>query len=260
MKKLVFIMNAVFLILLILMQGCTSIVLDKAKGEKRLERYSLQSARLNNQKFLICILDETIPKEQERELFLEVPIDIVIYKNYGVIDYQQRKIFEIEDNSKERSSIEEYDISIQARHGCQEMNDNGISLEVIKSPNDIATNDALRFTGERIKEMIEKDQPFIIFEQYPVYDTNAISGTYLCDTSLLQPCLLLVTAPKVEFYSGNDVTLNVPYNLRIISISKLFKEHEENPLWYGLIPITMPLDIIGIGFLIWMSPLIPSIH
>lgn len=251
-------MNAVFLILLILIQGCTPIVLDKAKGEKRLERYSLQGARLSNQKFLICILDETIPKEQERELFLEVPIDIITYKNYGVIDYQKRKIFEIEDNSKERSSVEEYDISIQARHGCQEMNGNGISLEIIKSPRDIATNDALRFTGGRIKEMIEKNQPFIIFEQHPVYDTNANSGTYLCDTSLLQPCLLLITSPKLEIYSGNDVNINVPYSLRIISINKLFKEHEENPLWYGLIPITIPLDIIGISFFIWMSPLIPS--
>ncbi len=251
-------MKIFFLIFLLgAIQGCTLKVISMAKDEKTIERYDIEGGWINDsaQEFLVCISDRSNSSKNNRFL-LRIPKNRL--EKSPSVAFQYRYVYDINERNKPRSSIEVYDLFISVEYGCDVDKESLSSLRIIKSPTDLASHDVLSFSGPKIEEMTSKNQLFVVFDEYPVYDSALDPLSYLCDTDSLQPCMLIAFGennnrdPGVIKLGGGQVGYS------IFSVSKINQIGRGNPLWYTLIPITLPLDVLGGAFLLWMAPVLPK--
>lgn len=174
-----------------------------------------------------------------------------------MVDYDKREVIELinqphwwSDSYKERNDIQVYDLSIIAESTCDDAK-NLKSFQILTSPSDISSKNALGFNGKIIENMIQKTQPFLIFVPDPEpnvfrYPTQQSA----CQIHQGHPCLLIIN-PLVN-KSNIKQTDNIKSSnvSEILSVNEIVWTSEKKPIWYLAVPFSFALDITIAGTLL----------
>lgn len=255
-----------FILSLIHLQGCyTPYVIDKARGINPVSygiesawrgintvSYRIESAWIDskNQEFLLCLLDKTgFHKNKIDHFLIRIPKDIVNAGGNDYIDYDRRGVSKLSGETNwlgfssytDREDILVYDLNITVNNSCNSAPTNLKKLDVIEPSQKMDFKEALSFTGSLIDEKIKTYEPFAVFVADPVYDDTLSDSIYICEKSLKQPCLYLLS--KSTNYSEGEVGRSInKSSLELLSVYRLVWESDKQPLWYIALPFSIAID------------------
>jgi hypothetical protein len=250
------------------LQGCvTPKVLDLAEGKDKTEvpvTADVESAWRNptSQEYVICMKDYMQKQDKKRARFtLRIPENLIPEKlvnegESGFIKFSKRSVLEIDSEDfkysrpgKERDSVQVYHLTLPVETGCDTPNPQWAKLQLLRAPKDIDTNDAMLFRGEKLRQIIARQQPFAIISS-PISDRTAITPELfqepqlsVCNKITSGTCLQLVTKPQVHVFGDPQFSYS-----EILIPDQLIWSYNPKTAWYWALPFAVIADTVVVVF------------
>lgn len=183
---------------------------------------------------------------------LTIPKDTVSSHSSDHIQFSQRIVTELNPekrhwwnaNYRTRTDVKVYDLTITVNYHCTKPKDSWQKIQIIQSPNDLASKEAMLFKGQTITQMISRKLPFMVFvNETPTF----VEPENLCKNPINQKCLLLVSNPNLK-----DSEHPEKQHAEILMPDVLIWTSTPKPLWYLALPFAIAADLIALTIFLFI--------
>jgi hypothetical protein len=212
----------------------------------------------NLQEYVLCINDSVTHQDKKRDRFtLKIPENLISSGESGLIEFKKWSVLELkpEDerhwwnggNYRERESVRVYGLTLPVKYGCKVPKSNWRKLSVLSVPKDIQSNEAQLFQGDKLQQVLAKNEPFMVVDPSNAYEKSLMDNRdqavqfSVCHDIDSVPCLILVskTAPQNANNRYASSELLIP--------NELIWGNNPEPLWYLAVPFAVIADIVIIS-------------
>lgn len=252
-------LKAFIVAVIYVLQGCaTTRVIELAQGidKSNIQASADVEAIWNDSiqhEFIICMIDQgKFPNKKGDRYMFRIPKNLISQEPSERVKFEPRTISELKPELEQhwwdslyrnRNDVKVYDLSIVVDdNNCIKPKASWNSIQVLKAPQQLTSDEAIYFRGEAIKMMNAAHEPFLIFSPQPppVGETETVCS--LSGSEEGDHCLLLVASTQIKDIENPATHFDV-----IFSVKQLIWTSEPKPIWYLAMPFAVITDAVIIG-------------